>query len=78
MAEDHQHLTLVYLRRLDAKVDQVIKTQADHGRKLTALEVAIGNLASTEVSHYANVALRADSTDERLASIERRLELRDA
>jgi hypothetical protein len=30
------------------------------------------------MSHYANTAVRADRTDERLDRIERRLELREA
>jgi hypothetical protein len=45
---------------------------------LTSLELAVGNLAATEMSHYANTAVRADRTDERLERIERRLELREA
>jgi hypothetical protein len=77
MSESPENLTLVYLRRLDAKLDNVIETQRDHGRRLTSLEISLGNLAASEVSHYANTAMRADRTDERLDRIERRLDLRD-
>jgi hypothetical protein len=75
MSDAPDNLMLVYLRRLDGKVDQVIDTLRDHGRRLTAVEVAVGNLAATEMAHYANLAMRVDRTDERLDRIERRLEL---
>ena len=76
--EDPDNLVLVFLRRMDAKLDQVIDTQSDHGRRLTALEIAVGNLAATEMSHYANGSLRADRTDQRLERIEKRLDLKEA
>ena len=78
MSDDPENLILVFLRRLDAKLDHIAATQQDHGRRLTSLELAVGNLAATEMSHYANAALRADRTDERLARIERRLDLAEA
>ncbi len=55
----------------------MIQILADHGRRLTTLEVSVGSLAATEMSHYANTALRADNSDARLDRIERRLDLRD-
>jgi len=75
MSDEPENLTLVYLGRLDAKLDQVIESQRDQGRRLTAVEVALGNLAATEISHYANTAARNDRTDERLDPIEKRLDL---
>ena len=78
MSDEPENLVLVYLRRLDGKLDQLIETVRDHGRRLTTLEVAVANLAATEMSHYANSAMRADQTDARLDRIERRLELHDA
>ncbi|HIJ62079.1 MAG TPA: hypothetical protein HPQ04_05240 [Rhodospirillaceae bacterium] len=78
MAEEPDNLMLRYLRKLDEKLDQVIETQRDHGRRLTALEVGVGNMAATEMSHYANSAMRADRTDDRLDRIERRLEIKEA
>jgi hypothetical protein len=77
MTNGPESLTLVYLRRLDGKIDQVISTQGDHGRRLTALEVAVGALASTELSHYANTAMRIDNMSERMDRIERRLDLKE-
>jgi len=78
MSDEPENILLVYLRRLDAKLDQVLETQRDHGRRLTTLELSVGHLAATEMSHYANTALRADKTDERLGRIERRLDLASA
>jgi len=77
MSEEPDNLVLVVLRRLDSKVDQVLQTQGDHGRSLTALGLAVGNLASTEMSHYANTAMRMDQMSEHIDRIERRLELRE-
>jgi hypothetical protein len=78
MTEEPQNILLRYLRKLDGKLDQVIESQRDHGRRLTALEVGVGNFSATEMSHYANGAMRADRTDERLDRIERRLDLKEA
>ncbi len=78
MSDQPENLLLVYSRRLDAKLDQVIETQKDHGRRLTALEIQVGNLAATEMSHYANTNLRIDNIEKRLDRIERRLDLQHA
>ena len=78
MSDPPDNLILVYLRRLDAKLDQMIEIVQDHGRRLTTLKIAVGNLAATEMSHYASLALRADRMEERLSRIERRLDLQDA
>ncbi len=77
MSDEPDNLMVVYLRRLDGTIDQVIATQRDHGRRITGLELAVANLATTEMSHYANLAVRADRSDERLDRIENRLELRE-
>jgi hypothetical protein len=60
---------------MDGKLDQVMATLGDHGRRLTTLEIAVGNLAATELSHYANTSLRMDQMSERIGGIERRLAL---
>jgi hypothetical protein len=75
MSDEPDNLILVYLRRLDAKLDGVTDVLADHGRRLTSLEIAVANLAATEASHDANLALRVDRVEERLLRIERRLDL---
>jgi hypothetical protein len=70
-----ENLTLIYLRRMDGKLDQMMATLGDHGRRLTTLEIAVANLAATEASHYAHTTLRIDHLSERIDRIERRLEL---
>ena len=78
MSDSPENPTLVFLRRQDGKLDHITETQRDHGRRLTALEIAVGNLAAAEMSHYANTAVRADRTDDRLGRIEKRLDLQEA
>jgi hypothetical protein len=78
MANNVENLIFEHLRAIRADLVAVRKILQDHGRRLTSLELAVGNLAATEMSHYANTAVRADRTDERLERIERRLELREA
>jgi hypothetical protein len=75
VSEEPDNLILVYLRRMDAKLDSLVDLVADHGRRLTALEIAVANLAATEASHYANLALRVDRVEERLLRTERPLDL---
>lgn len=77
MTNNIESLVLEHLRAIRADLAEVRDTLRDHGRRLTSMEVAIGNLAATEMSHYANTAVRADKTDDRLDRIERRLELKE-
>ncbi len=78
MSEEPEGLVLVFLRRLDAKIDRLTDDVADVKHRLTAVEIALGSLAATEASHYANSSLRSDKFDERLDRIERRLDIREA
>jgi len=70
-----ENLTLVYLRRLDAKLDQVIETLRDHGRRLTSTEINVAGVAAGSMSGQANLSLRADAFDERLSRLERRFDM---
>jgi len=45
---------------------------------MTAVEVQLGSMASTELSHYASLVTRLDRHDARLERIERRLDLAEA
>ncbi len=78
MNGEPDNLTLVMLRRLDSKMDVIGLDVRDIRHRLTALEIAVANLAATEASHYANVALRADRPDDRLDRIEKRLGLKES
>lgn len=75
MPDDPENLVLVYLRRIDAKLDRLAEELADVKRRLTTLEIQVAQLASTEASHYANSAFRMDRLEARLDRIERRLDL---
>ena len=77
MSDEPDNLMLVYLRRLDAKMDQVIDIQGDHGRRLTGMEAALSSLAASEANHFANTMLRIDGLSDRITRVERRLDLRE-
>jgi hypothetical protein len=78
MSDDPENLTLIFLRRLDAKMDRVLEDMTDVKHRLTTLEIQVGQLVSTEASHYAGVAQRIDRVEHRLSHIERRLDLTEA
>lgn len=78
MPDDPENITLVYLRRLDGKMDRMGEDVRELKLRMTALETAVGNLAATELSHYAILADRTDRLSERMERIERRLELQEA
>ena len=67
MADVPDNIILVYLRRLDEKVDRL----ADDMRELKG---RLGNL----VQQYASVSNRIDRIEARLERIERRLDLQEA
>jgi hypothetical protein len=71
MIEDTANLTLVYLRRLDEKMDRVLDVLAEHGRRITSLEAQIAALHGD----FAGQSLRMDRIESRLDRIERRLDL---
>jgi hypothetical protein len=75
MSDQPENLTLVYLRRLDAKMDRLIEDAGDLKRRLTALEIQVGQFTGGEATHYANTMLRLDGLETRLDRIERRLDL---
>jgi hypothetical protein len=75
MSDQPENLTLIYLRRLDSKIDSLFQDIADLKHRMTAVEVQLGSMASTELSHYASLATRLDGHDARLERIGRRLDL---
>src|SRR5215831_8557196 len=56
MVDDARDLTLVFLRRMDGKLDRVLDVLAEHGRRITSLE---GQVASLHVD-FAGQSLRMD------------------
>lgn len=75
MSDGPDNLKLVYLRRIDAKVDALRDDMTEVKQRLTTLEMQVGNLVATEQGHYAQVMLRLDRHEKRLDRIERRLDL---
>ena len=67
MSDDPDNLMLVYLRRIDAKVDGVREDVVEVKQRLGFLE-----------EQYASISRRVDRIDLRLERIERRLDLVDA
>jgi len=78
MSDQPESLTVIFPRRLDAKMDRVLDDMGDVRHRLTTLEIQVGQLASTEASHYAGLAQRIDRVEQRLDRIERRLDLVEA
>ena len=52
MSTDPEHRILLWW--LDARLDQIVDSLNDHGRRPTALELAVNTPAATESSHCAN------------------------
>ena len=78
MSDAPENLTLVFLRRLDAKIDRMTEDMREVKQRLTGVEIVVGNLAATELSHYAMTAERVDRLSQRIERIESRLDLREA
>lgn len=78
MTEEPENLVLVYLRRIDAKVDQLIDDVRDLKLRVTSLEGQVADL-HRQMAHlhgdFAGQSARIDRIEARLERIERRLEL---
>lgn len=61
--------------RVDAQLDEIKRTQREHGQRITLLEQQMAQFSANEQHHYANVMLRLDGIADRLERIERRLQL---
>ena len=71
MSDAPESLVLVLLRRMDARLERIENDLQDLKRRVTALEESQARLHLD----YAGVQLRLDRFDDRLAGIERRLDL---
>jgi hypothetical protein len=74
MSEQPENIMLVYLRRLDAKMDRLTEGQLDLSGRVTSLERQVALLHGD----FAGQSARLDRVDTRLERIERRLDLVDA
>jgi hypothetical protein len=78
MSGEPDNLVLIYLRRLDEKLDRVIDDIQDLKHRITSLEGQVAGLHSGMGSIRADMAampLRIDRIETRLDRIERRLDL---
>ena len=78
MSDEPENLVLVYLRRIDAKIDDLRADVVEVKQRLTTLEIQVGNLVATEQSHYAQAMLRMDRLGADVDRIKRRLDIADA
>ena len=75
MSDDPANVTLVFLGRLDGKLDALRDDVRELNERMTTLEIQVTNLAAIEGSHYAGLAVRMDRNNDRLDRIERRLDI---
>ena len=75
MPDEPENIMLIYLRRLDAKMDRQSEDIGDLKQRMTTLEIQVGNLVATEQNHYASLASRLDRMDGRLERLERHADL---
>jgi uncharacterized coiled-coil protein SlyX len=78
MSDGPDNLVVVYLRRIDAKVDRLIDNVQDLKHRVTSLEGRVAGLQSEIGSirgDMAAMSLRIDRIETRLDHIERRLDL---
>jgi len=78
MPDALDNLVLELLRAIRGDISDLSEVVVDQGRRLTLLEIAVSNLAASEMGHYANFSLRADRIEMRLERIETRLGLIEA
>ncbi len=50
MSDEPENLTLVFLRRLDAKMDRLTEDLRDVRHRMTGLEIQVTNFAATVAS----------------------------
>ena len=80
MADDPDNLILVYLRRLDQRLERMETVLSEHGRRLTRIEEGIARVRRDQAGDAETVAhlqAQVDRMGEKLARIERRLDIAD-
>jgi hypothetical protein len=71
MSDTPDNLILVFLRKMDAKLDQLTMGVADLGRRVTSLETKVALLHGD----FAGQSERIDRVEHRLGRIERWLDI---
>ncbi|MGB8839565.1 MAG: hypothetical protein WCC64_00705 [Aliidongia sp.] len=62
MTDEPDSFVLQHLRAIRTDLAALREDVKDIKRRMTSLETAVGSMAATELSHYANGALRAGLT----------------
>ncbi|KJV09666.1 hypothetical protein VZ95_10055 [Elstera litoralis] len=81
MSDEAENLVLVYLRRLDTKVDAIKDDLQDVKARLNRVEnslITMRREQTNDAEGVAHLEARFDRFSERLARIEKRLEITDA
>lgn len=71
MTEQTENIVIEILKRMQIDMREMRSDLLDLKHRVSAIELHVGELATT----YAGQSIRLDRFDERLARIERRLEL---
>lgn len=71
MTEQTENIVLEILKRMQVDMREMRSDMLDLKHRISAIELHIGELATS----YAGQSIRLDRFDERLARIERRLDL---
>ena len=71
MSDAPDNIILVYLRRMDGKLDRLVENIADLGRRVTSLDTKVALLHGD----FAAQSERIDRVELRLERIERRLDI---
>ena len=74
MSDQPENLILIYLRRIDARLERMEEDVRDLKYRMTLVEEGMGRITQS----YAGLQLRMDRIENRLDRIERRLDLQDA
>jgi len=81
MTDEPTNLVLEHLRAIRASQARVEQTLAEHGERLTAIELAMAGMRrehAVDAEAGALLGVRVDRISDRVARLERRLELADA
>ncbi len=71
MSGQPDNLMLVFLQRLDTKMDWVLEEVQDLKLRMTTVEIQVSQQVATESSHYVSLATRLDRIEGRLDRLER-------
>jgi hypothetical protein len=71
MSDEPENLVLVYLRRIDGKLERLGEDMADVKRRLTSLETQVALLHGD----FAGLSVRLDRLESRIDRIERRIDI---